>query len=90
MKLNVLESTENKLVIEVHGEDHTFLNILTERSWASGCKQASYIIEHPYLSKPKIIVMAQNPKKILDSAAQMIIEEAKAFEKEFKRALPKK
>lgn len=90
MKLVILENKDNKMVLEVQGEDHTFLNILKECAWECGCDQASYIIEHPYLSQPKFIIRAKNPKKVLENAAQMIIEQTKEFENEFNRVLSKK
>ena len=85
MKLVVLEKQDEKIVLEVHGETHTFLNLLRENAWKAGSKQASYITEHPHLSEPKLVIRSKNPKKILDDATQMIIDQAKEFEKEFKR-----
>jgi DNA-directed RNA polymerase subunit L len=85
MKLVALEKSDGKMILEVQGETHTFLNLLRENAWKSGGKQASYMIEHPYLSEPKLTVRAKNPKKTLDNAAQMIIDQTKEFEREFKR-----
>jgi len=90
MKLVLLENSEKKMILEVQGETHTFLNLLKENAWEAGSKQASYMIQHPYLSEPKLIIRAENPKKVLDSAAQAIIDQAKDFEKEFKRASSRK
>ena len=84
-----LEKGNEKISLEVRGETHTFLNLLRENVWKAGGKQASYVIEHPYLSEPKLTVRAKNPKKILDNAAQMIIDQTKDFEREFKRVLKK-
>ena len=85
MKLVALEKGNEKMVLEVHGETHTFLNLLRDNIWKAGGRQASYIIEHPYLSEPKLTVRAKNPKKILDGAAQLIIDQTKEFEREFER-----
>lgn len=85
MKLVALERTNEKISLEVRGETHTFLNLLRENVWKAGGKQASYVIEHPYLSEPKLTVRVKNPKKILDKAVQMIIDQTKEFEREFKR-----
>lgn len=90
MKLVLLESKEGKMVLEVRGENHTFLNLLRENAWDAGSRQASYMIEHPYLSEPKLIIRADNPKKVLDNSVQAIIDSAKEFEKEFKRVSAKK
>lgn len=85
MKLVALEKGNEKMILEVRGETHTFLNLLRENAWKAGTKQASYMIEHPYLSEPKLTIRAKNPKKILDSSVQMIIDQTKDFEREFKR-----
>ena len=85
MKLTALEKKKDKWMVEVDGEDHTLLNLLTENAWKRKAKQASYTIKHPYLSKPVITVRGANPKKILADSAQKIIDDAKAFEKEIKR-----
>ena len=90
MKLVMMESSKEKMVLEVRGENHTFLNLLRENAWDAGSKQASYMIEHPYLSEPKLIIRADNPKKVLDNSAQAILDSAKEFEKEFKKVSAKK
>jgi DNA-directed RNA polymerase subunit L len=87
MDLNVLEKKKDKIIVEVRGESHTLLNLLREKSWKAGAKQAAYMLEHPYLAQPKIVVSAKDPKKVLTSAAQMVADEAKEFSREFSRAL---
>ncbi len=90
MKLAVLEKSDSKWVLEVRGETHTLLNLLSENAWKSGADQASYIIEHPYLSEPKIIVRSKNPKKTLLEAVQLIVMQSKEFEKEFQINMKRK
>ncbi|MFH1978300.1 MAG: DNA-directed RNA polymerase subunit L [Candidatus Aenigmatarchaeota archaeon] len=87
MKLKVIENKKDKMKLEVLGESHTLLNVLREKAWEKGAQQASYMIEHPYLSVPKIIVIGANPKKVLVTAAQSVFDEAKEFGAEFKRAI---
>jgi DNA-directed RNA polymerase subunit L len=89
MDLKIIENKKDRLKIEVRGESHSLLNILRENAWASGAKDASYFIEHPYLSEPKIIVKSNNPKRTLTSATQLVIDQASDFEKEIKRATRK-
>lgn len=89
MDLTVLEKKGDKIQIEVRGENHTLLNLLRENSWKTGAKQASYMIKHPYLSHPKIIIKSCQYKKVLTNAAQMIIDDATSFERSLKRALKK-
>jgi len=89
MELNVLEKKDDRLKIEVVGESHTLLNILTEKCWEAGALQAHYLLEHPYLVSPKIVVRSENPKKTMLAAAKMVADAAKEFEAEFKRAVKK-
>ena len=89
MELNVLEKKDDRLKIEVVGEGHTLLNILTEKCWEAGALQAHYLLEHPYLAHPKIIVRSDNPKKTMLSAAKMVSDAAKEFEAEFRKAAKK-
>jgi len=86
MEIKVLEKSSESIKIEVVGESHTLLNLLREKSWKAGAIQASYMIEHPYLSSPKIIVRAKNPKKVLADASQMVGEDAREFAREFGKA----
>jgi len=87
MLIKALEKKKEKLRIEVDGETHTLLNLLRENAWKTGAKQAAYIIKHPYLSRPEMIIRAKNPGKVLNDAIQLIINNTKEFEREFGRAL---
>ena len=86
MELEILENKRDRVKILVKGESHSLLNVLRENAWVAGANNASYIIEHPYLSEPKIIVKSNNPKMTLNNAAQLVIDQASGFGKEFKRA----
>ncbi|MBN2331340.1 MAG: DNA-directed RNA polymerase subunit L [Candidatus Aenigmarchaeota archaeon] len=89
MELKVLEKKGDKLKLQVTGESHTFLNLLSEYAWLAKAKQASYMIKHPYLSEPELIVRSANPKKTLHDANQIIMDRAQEFQRGFKRALRK-
>ena len=89
MKLEVLEDEKNKLKVAVHGESHTLLNIVRENAWKAGADQASYVIEHPFLTPPQVVVSSDNPKKTLNAAVQLTIEQAKEFDKEFSASVKK-
>lgn len=89
MELKVVEKGPEKLGIEVGGESHTLLNLLTEYAWEARAKQASYVLDHPYLSKPELIIKSSDPKKTLSDASQIIIDRAKDFRAAFDRASKK-
>ena len=86
MELEVLEKKTDFLKVAVKKETHTLLNLLRENSWKANAEQATYIVEHPYMSDPYIIVKGKDPKGILTAAAQHIVEQAKEFGKEFGKA----
>lgn len=90
MELKVLEKKKNKLVVEVAGETHTLLNLLRENAWKAGAGQASYTIQHPYLSEPQITMIAENPKGVLSKAAKLSAEQVSDFERKFKAASRRK
>jgi DNA-directed RNA polymerase subunit L len=89
MELKVVESKPDTLRIKVSGETHTLLNILTEYAWEVKAKQATYIIDHPYLSSPELMVKSSDPKKTLSDAAQVIIDRSKEFRTTFDRTVKK-
>ena len=63
MELSAIDKGKEKMRVVVKGETHTILNLMRENAWKVGAKQASYIIQHPYISQPEIIVKSKNPKK---------------------------
>ncbi len=83
MDIEVVEKKKDKLKIAVKGETHSLLNLIRENAWRVGAKSASYVIEHPYLSDPKIIIKSEKPKRILSNSAQLVINQATDFGKEF-------
>jgi DNA-directed RNA polymerase subunit L len=89
MELKVVESKPDRMSIQVVGETHTLLNLLTEYAWEAKAKQATYIIDHPYLSNPELMVKSSDPKKTLSDAAQIIIDRTKEFRTIFDRAVKK-
>lgn len=89
MELSATGKSKDKLRVEVRGETHTMLNLIRENAWRAGAKQASYIIQHPYISQPEIIIRSRNPAKTLRDASQRVIDDSKEFSVAFKRAMKK-
>jgi DNA-directed RNA polymerase subunit L len=87
MELKVIDKKLDKLSVEVVGETHTLLNVLTEYAWEAKALQASYSIQHPYLSHPQLNVKAKNPKKTLSDAAQIVMDRSKEFKTAFDRVV---
>jgi DNA-directed RNA polymerase subunit L len=76
MELEILEDKKNKLVVEIKGEDHTFCNALKAELWNDKhVKIASYNIQHPLISEPRIIVEtdgSETPQDALKGAAKRL------------------
>jgi DNA-directed RNA polymerase subunit L len=89
MELTATEKGKEKLRVEVRGESHTMLNLIRENAWKSGARQASYIIQHPYISQPEIIIRSRSPVKTLQDASQKVIDDSREFSRAFKRAMKK-
>ena len=57
MEFDILEDKKNRLVFEIDGIGHTYINILkTELCNDDHVKVATYAIKHPQVSKPKFIL----------------------------------
>lgn len=81
MKLKVIEEEKDKLQIEID-ESITFINLMNENVWKQNVDMSAYKIEHPYLSKPVMVVRAKNPKKALADAADQIISDVNSLRKQ--------
>ena len=92
MELKKLEGSEKRLLIEFDGETVAFANMIKDKLWEDpSVKEAATIKEHPYLSKPKILVETSrgSPQTALEKAADKLMAETKEFRDKFKDALKK-
>jgi DNA-directed RNA polymerase subunit L len=85
MKIEVLEDEDSKLRMRIH-TSLTLVNLLNDKIWSQKVDVSAYKMEHPYLSKPLLMVRAKNPKKAVLDAATAIIEDVKDFRKQFAAA----
>jgi len=86
MEVKLLEEGKDKLKLEVN--DLTFVNILNENIWKQkGIDYAAYDVQHPYKSKPILVVRSTNPKKSVIDAADRIIEDIKELRRLVKKEL---
>ena len=75
MKLNFIEDTKNKVVVDIKGEDYTFLNALKDELWNDkDVKVAAFRVDHPLLKVPRLIVETEktDAKDAIDKAAQRL------------------
>ncbi len=92
MDLKKIEDNEKRVIIEFEGETLAFANMIKDKLWDDvSIKEAATIKEHPYLSKPKILVETSrgSPQTALEKATEKLLDEAKEFHDKFKDALKK-
>jgi len=76
MELDFKENTKHKIVVEVKGEDHTFLNLLIKELQKNpNVKNAAYRIEHPLKPIPTLLVETNDKttakKALLEAVADL-------------------
>ncbi len=74
MELNVLENKKNRIVVEIHGVDHTFCNALKQELWNDkNVTVSTYNISHPLVGVPKFIVESKSEAKtsLLDAVKRI-------------------
>ena len=87
MKIEVIEDEKDTLKLEVH-DNTTLINVINENLWQQkGIDMAAFKVDHPYLSKPVLIVKSKNPKKSLADAADQVVEDVKDLRKKLQSAL---
>ena len=82
MKLRVIKKDKNFLEVVLEGEEHSFPNLLRETLLEDDDVEfASYVIEHPQLGNPKIIVRTKGktPEAAIKSALKKIEKKASEF-----------
>jgi DNA-directed RNA polymerase subunit L len=88
MNVNVIEDSKEKLILEFEDETETVTNILATQIWKEG-GEAAAIREHPFIEKPRLVVVGSNAKRMLDKASTALQEQCDEFKEEFERALKK-
>ena len=86
MKIEVLEDDKETLKLEIH-DNQTLVNLINENLWQQKVELAAYRIDHPYLSKPVLIVKSKNPKRALLDATAQIVEDVKELKKKLQAEL---
>ena len=82
MKLRVVKKDKNFLEVVLEGEEHSFPNLLRETLLEDGDVEfASYVIEHPQLGNPRLIVRTKGkaPETVIKSALKKIEKKASDF-----------
>ena len=86
MKVNIVEEKKSKIVFEVEGLGHTFINIMKNEMWNDEhVKIATYSIRHPVISKPRVIVETdseESARAAVTSAIGRLKKTSEKFKKE--------
>ena len=88
MNVEILKSEKNYVEMLLHGEDHSIPNaicgILNEDE---DVEFASYSIDHPAVSAPKLIVRTgkKDPIALISSAAKKLGKQAQDLSKSFEK-----
>ncbi len=88
MKVDVVESEKNKLVIEFDKMDQGLLNAINDVIWQQkGIDQAGFRIEHPEVGKPVFVLktMGADPKKVWNSAVDELSKQFDDFASQLKK-----
>jgi len=85
MKIDVLKKKKDMLNINV--DDLTLVNLLNENLWKGKIDYSAYSVDHPYLSRPVVVVKSKDPKKSLLDAAEKIIFDVRELRKKSQHAI---
>lgn len=87
MKVEVLEDEKEKLKIEIH-DNTTLVSLVNENLWQQkGIESAAFKVDHPYLSKPVLLIKSKNSKKALLDAIEQVVEDVKELRKKVQNEL---
>ena len=93
MELKAVNITDREMEIEVLGENETFLNPVKQRLLTDkDVDIAEYVIEHPFLSIPRIYFRtkgAAKPAMVLKRTIKSLLKDYKDFEDALIRETPK-
>jgi DNA-directed RNA polymerase subunit L len=89
-KIKILEKKEKEVRIELEGEDHTLLALLTSKLLENEKVDiASYNIKHTLMSNPVLYVKMkeEDPLEAVKSAAASLASDFEEFERKYKAAV---
>jgi DNA-directed RNA polymerase subunit L len=82
MELKILKEENNKLVLEIFEDTHTFLQLLKEYLLKNGAKFVGYYKDHPENKSVIFYIEGDNPKEILKKAKESIINDFSKLKEE--------
>ena len=90
-KVKLLKREGNTIEMELIGEDHTIANLIAKYAIKKpGVGYSSYIISHPLISNPVIVLStdgSRDPLDVIEEVLRDIIRDANEFQQAFEEAL---
>lgn len=93
MELKVEAKSDKYWIVELVGEDHTLANLIAERLLKdSDVEFASYVLEHPVIGSPKVIVRTKkgDAYDALKKAVDKVADDVSDFKAKVKKIKEKK
>lgn len=90
-KVKLLKREGNTIEMELVGEDHTIANLIAKYAIRKpGVVYSSYIISHPLIGNPVIVLStdgSRDPLDVIEEVLRDIIKDASEFQQAFEEAL---
>lgn len=90
MDINVIESSKNKLVIDIKGEGHALCSSVRKELWQDKDVTISgYHIEHPQIGVPRLTIetKGKTPQKAIQEACKRLQKENETFLDKFSKEI---
>lgn len=92
-KMKLLKRTDRTVEIELVGEDHTIANLIAKYAIKKqGVVYSSYIISHPLVGNPVIVIStdgSRDPLDVVEETLRDILRDTEEFTKALQEALEK-
>ncbi|MEM7826874.1 MAG: RpoL/Rpb11 RNA polymerase subunit family protein [Candidatus Aenigmatarchaeota archaeon] len=82
--INIIKDENEKMIIE--SDDLTAISLINEYLWhVKGVRFAGFAREHPFLTKPKLVINAVNPRLAINSAIKKILKDIDDLKEQLKK-----
>ena len=87
MEVKLVEENKEKGTIKIEVDDATLVSLINENLWrGKKAEYAAWVKDHPYLSKPELVVKAKDPKAALVAAAEQVVKDTDTLKKAIQKA----
>jgi DNA-directed RNA polymerase subunit L len=91
MKVEILEKTNDSILLEIHGERHGFANLLRMALLKhKNTLDAAYFIKHPDLDPPRVYLKTDGKKsamKVLKATVKQLASEIVSLQDTFQKSI---